>query len=354
MRFSRPARIALTLACWLGTALVSAAPDVAPTPATLDLGIQPAGQPVSMLSETLRRDRLLQEALSRAGWVLRLHPFAKGRDMVARWEAEDLDAGILGDMPTLDALAHHDRLALALLKHTFSTVVSDRHCELADLKGHRIGSVFGSSAHYTLLEALATAGLGERDIALLDMDIGAMPQALDEGRISAFSAWEPAPSIALQGHPERLAIYRGVSDDFLVVERALTVREPEVVNQLLAAVARAFYWMRQDSAHLLAAARWSLDASRAFAGSAPAPTLEQTAAMAQRDAVDVPSMPMLPQPGGVAMARMANKLAFLQALGKVAPDLSWERIGPRFDPQPLEEVLRQSVRYRVNEFDYAD
>ena len=62
---------------------------------------------------------------------------------------------------------------------------------IADLKGKRIGTPFASTAHYSLLAALAQNGLSANDVQLVDLQPQAILAAWDRGDIDAAYTWLP-------------------------------------------------------------------------------------------------------------------------------------------------------------------
>jgi NitT/TauT family transport system substrate-binding protein len=62
----------------------------------------------------------------------------------------------------------------------------------ADLRGRRIATVPDTTAHYCLVKTLRSAGLSERDVAVVAMTPPDMPAALARGDVDAVSIWEPA------------------------------------------------------------------------------------------------------------------------------------------------------------------
>ena len=158
---------------------------------SIEVGVQPLGYPAAMIGALLGRDAVLRRELTARGYSFKTVPFRKGNDMVGL-VGNRLSAGLLGDMPTILLAAKTEICTVGLVKQTFSSVVSRKVTLLARLKGKRVGYAEGSSAHHTLLQALANVGLTDRDLTLVPLEIDAMPQALETGRMDAFSAWEPA------------------------------------------------------------------------------------------------------------------------------------------------------------------
>ena len=62
---------------------------------------------------------------------------------------------------------------------------------IADLKGKRIGTPFASTAHYSLLAALAQNGLSPNDVQLVDLQPQAILAAWERGDIDAAYTWLP-------------------------------------------------------------------------------------------------------------------------------------------------------------------
>lgn len=318
----------------------------------IDIGVQPLAFPIAMFGEVIKRDRILRAQLAKTGWSVRQHRYSKGNDMLDHLGRDELEAAMLGDIPTINAMSFYNMLAVGLLKHGFSSVVINRFASLADLKGKKVGNGFGSTAHYTLLEGLATVGLSEKDLQLVEISVSDMPAALASGKIDAYSAWEPTPTIDWTKNPEHFVAYRGVNNAYLVLSRKLVEQQPQVAREFLAAFPRALYWMKKSSNNLRQAAQWALQAHQETTRKAPDLSVEQAMQTAKREAVDIPGAPMLPRTEATSAGRMANQLRFLKHIGKIPETVFWDGVVTNFAPQLMEEVLRQPARYRVFAYDY--
>ncbi len=62
---------------------------------------------------------------------------------------------------------------------------------IADLRGKRVATPFASTAHYSLLAALAQNGLSPADVQLIDLQPQAILAAWDRGDIAAAYTWLP-------------------------------------------------------------------------------------------------------------------------------------------------------------------
>ncbi|MEF8707099.1 MAG: ABC transporter substrate-binding protein, partial [Candidatus Accumulibacter sp. UW27] len=160
-------------------------PGAATATAAAKVGLQPLGYPAAMIGALLRRDRILKRRLSELGEPLATFAFPRGSDMIGRFADGRLDAGLLGDMPTI-ILATQAPVAIAgLAKLSATAIVAHQDGWLASIKGKRLAYIPGSSAHYTLLQALASVGLSERDVTLVELAIDDMPAALAQRQIDA-------------------------------------------------------------------------------------------------------------------------------------------------------------------------
>lgn len=317
----------------------------------LDLGVQPLGYPSGVLSSVMQRDRLLQTALQDLRQPLRAHPFRRGADMVALLADQRLEAALLGDMPTLLAAAAGEIWIVGLVKQSPTAVVARDNMVVSRLKGRRIGFVEASSAHLTLLQGLAAAGLSEQQVTLVAMGIKDMPQALETGDIDAFAGWEPATTLALSRNPRNHVVFRGSSSDYFVLQRPFARRQPQAALQVVAAFARAVAWMGANTAHLQQAARWALEDTNRFAGSASGLSSTQVMAITRRELLDIPSAPVLLDDDGPP--RLKAEFEFLQRLGKLPAQASWAQVDAALAYDGLAQVLADERRYRVRSFDYA-
>lgn len=346
---------ALTLAIALpGRAVADYVADYglkADSPA-LDLGIQPLGYPSGVLSTVLRHDRILRQALAEQQTPLALHAFQRGADMIPVLADRRLEAGLLGDMPTILATADGRACIVGLVKQTTTAIVASGIGQLKDLAGKRIGYVEASSAHHTLLQGLAAAGLQESQVRLVALRVDEMPEALRAGRIDAFAGWEPATSAALKNDSRNRIVFRGQSTDYLVVDRHFAENNSESARQLAAALTRAINWMKRSQANLERAARWARAEAEAFSGKRESLSAEQVAAITHRDILNIPSAPTL-VPGGNPPP-LKKEYEFLARLGKLPAGARWENLDSAMKNDLLGEVIAAPRRYRLSDFDYED
>ncbi len=342
-----------------------------PASSALDLGAQPLGYPSGVITAVMARDRILAKALIEAKRPLKIHAFRRGADMLPLLADGRLDAALLGDMPTLLAAAEGRIWIAGLVKQTSTAIVAKGGLQVRDLVGKRVAYVEASSAHLTLLQGLAAAGIVQTQVTLVPMGVGDMPAALQRGEIDAFAAWEPAPTIALSQNDKNHIVFRSHSSDYFVIQRDLGQHSAKAAQQLLAGYLRAIEWMRRSQGNLERAARWALADTQAFAaqtaqsgsaGSAAPPgkavaagqsvTLAQIATITRREILDVPSAPMIVF--NPAEPPMRSEFEFLGKLGKLPANAQWAQVQAAFAYPGLSHVQAQARSFALRSFDYAD
>lgn len=323
--------------------LVAASPEI-------DLGTQPLGYPSGVISAVMQRDQIMAQALSKLGTPLKTYPFRRGADMLALIADQRLEAGLLGDVPTILAAANGSASIVGLVKQTSTSIIAKGETQVRELAGKRIAYVETSSAHHTLLQGLRTAGLSEADVKLVPMRVDEMPDALEAGKIDAFAAWEPAPTIALARSNNNRTVFRGLSSDYFVINRAFEKRAPESANVLIAGLLRAVEWMRRSQKNAELAARWAIADAQAFSTVAADVPLSQVVAITRREILNIPSAPAI-----IISADdppLLSEYKFLKAKGKIPDGGSWENIAAALTSDRLTKVMSESNRYQISTFNY--
>jgi len=320
-------------------------------PGSIDVGVQPLSMPESPVTELLARDNTLAAQLKARNLVLKPFPFYKGKEIYQLMLQGKLEAGVLGDMPALSAAASGDIVIAAMVKHGFSSIVGGKPMLVKDLKGKRIATGLGSTAHFTLLKALENEGLTEGDVEVVGMEVDDMPQALAQGRIDAFSAWEPTPTMALAAHPEFRLLHRGLNYGFLCFRRDFVTSHPAEARYIVAAVARGCLWMRQPGS-LDQVAQWVKASSSRFQGTPSFLTPEQTVAITRNDLLNVPDAPQIPMRLLQERELLWTEFEYLKKNEKIPQKIPWEKVRNSFDTDLLQGVLTDSKPYDLRRFDY--
>lgn len=324
-------------------ALVAGSPDV-------DLGTQPLGYPSGVISAVMQRDKILRRTLEENKQALKTHPFRRGADMVKLLAEQKLEACLLGDMPTILAAVTSKVWIVGLVKQTFTAIVARELTQVSDLTGKRIAYVPASSAHHTLLQGLASAGINESQVTLIELGVDQMPDALEAGKIDAFAAWEPAPTIAIGKNRRNHILFRGISSDYFVINQEFARRSPQAALQLVAGFVRAIRWMRHSQANLDKATAWAMADTMAFSGKPPAISGTQIAAITRRDILDIPSAPTIlrnrPTPP------LKTEFQFLSKLGKLPANSSTQQLDSALNYGGLAEVMNDAEKFQIDRFDY--
>jgi NitT/TauT family transport system substrate-binding protein len=326
--------------------------DLSPASAALHIGVQPLGIPSGVISGVMVRDRILQKALAQAGHPFKTHAFQRGADMVGLLAQKRLKGGLLGDMPTLLSTAAGNTWVVALVKQSSTAIVANGVTQVRGLVGKRIGYTELSSAHHTLLQGLASAGIQESQVSLVPMRVDQMPDALAHGDIDAFAAWEPAPSVALARSDANRIVFRGLSSDYFVLERDFVRQQPEAALYVTAGFLRAIEWMQRSQRNVEKAASWLLADGQAFWGQPPSVSIAQVVAITRRDILDIPSAPAIPLSADNFPLR--NEFLFLNKLGKLPAGAVWENVQTAFKYDGLARVLGDPRKYQITRFDYDD
>lgn len=325
---------------------------LSPASPALDLGVQPLGYPSGVISSVMQHDRILKKALADSAQPLKSHPFRRGADMVGLLADRRLEAGLLGDMPTLLAASTGSVWIVGLVKQSATAIVAKGDTQVTGLAGKRIGYVDASSAHLTLLQGLATAGIGESQVKLVPLGVGDMPDALERKDIDAFAGWEPATTVALGKSDKNHIVFKGMTTDYFVIEQRFEKRAPQAARQIVAGFLRAIEWMRRSPANMEKAARWAMADTEAFSGQTAALSAAQIAGITRREILDVPSAPtLLMRPGAPPLK---PEFDFLMKLGKLPSGGTWSAVETALAYDGMARVLAEAQTFQLHTFDYEN
>jgi NitT/TauT family transport system substrate-binding protein len=307
-------------------------------PGVLSFGIQPLWIPTCLIWEVMARDRRLQEELRHARCRLDTYPFFKGHDVNEFLRSGKLQGGIGGDLPALKAATEFDVRIVGLIQQGPCAIVAREPMTPSQLRGRRIGYASGSNAHYTLLRVLRAHGLRPADVRLVPMEMVEMASALAAGRIDAFSAWEPTPTLAMLEHPEFEILDRTEARGFLYFTRAFFERRPEVVRALVAAEIRALRWLRTNDKNVYIASRWARDHAVTFGRAELSLTVYDFLRLAKRDILRVPGAPRVPPELLAPAGALREQFRLAREFGLIG-DVGWERVRSSFATEVVPTIL---------------
>ena len=315
----------------------------------------PTAVPISVLGETMQRDRILQRNLAKLGFRLHFRPFAKGSDAMPLIRAGRIAGVSFADMPAIEAASSYDMQILGFVKQSYSSIIAPSGTQLKDLRKKRIGNAHGSTAHYALLQALTSAGMSDREVTLVPMDVSSMLEALENGTIDAFAAWEPTPTVALKQYPGKYAqIGRQTSYSFFLLADQLARSHPEAAREIAAALVRAIRWLRKRDANLLAASRWAQAGAQSFSGKQLPISDQEIARITDNDLLDVPGAPALPAQLSREDSLLLKEFEFLKQIGKLPQGASRNKLTTSLTGRLMHDIIAAPARYQLNRFDYAN
>jgi taurine transport system substrate-binding protein len=185
--------------------------------------------------------------------------FDSGADVNTAFIAKELDFGALGSSPVARGLS-------APLNIPYSVafvldVAGDNEALVArngsginsipELKGKRIGTPFASTAHYSLLAALAQNGLTPNDVQLIDLQPQAILAAWDRGDIDAAYTWLPTLDDLRKTGKDLITSRQLAKDgkptlDLAAVSNSFAQAHPDVVTTWRQQQARALTTIHDD------------------------------------------------------------------------------------------------------------
>jgi len=318
----------------------------------IDFAVQPLAVPIGVTAEVMKRDTILRKALGELGMEIRFHPFMKGADINFFLKQGDIEAATAGDMPVITAAAETDITVTALAKRGFSSIISKGHLQLSELKGLRVGFPEGSTAHYTLLIALSQYGMSDADIIMVPLNVDKLISELENGKIDAFSAYEPVPAIALAGNKDFTVIMKYLNTTYLYFSKPFIDNYREAASAILASHVRALRWMIRDKRNLLKACGWNIDAVKELSGKGMDLSVDKLAEIVRSDILNISSSPSIPQRDLADSGYVQRVFNMLKKHQKVHPSAKLEKVISSFDNSMIKEVLIHPVKFRLNDFDY--
>lgn len=205
----------------------------------------------------VKNNRWLEDALP--DYNIKWTKFDSGADVNTAFIAKEVDFGALGSSPVARGLSAPLNIPYSVA--FILDVAGDNEAlvarngsgieTIADLKGKRVATPFASTAHYSLLAALALNGLSPKDVQLIDLQPQAILAAWDRGDIAAAYSWLPtleqlrksgktlitSRELAAQGKPTL---------DLAAVSNSFAKDNPKVVDIWRQQQARALNTIKND------------------------------------------------------------------------------------------------------------
>ncbi|NOU81302.1 aliphatic sulfonate ABC transporter substrate-binding protein [Paenibacillus sp. LMG 31459] len=194
--------------------------------------------------------------------------FDSGRDVNVAIASGGIDFGLLGTPPGASGVAQglpdqiyyiHDVIgeSEALVVKSAAGISS-----LAELKGHKIATTFGSTSHFSLLSALKQENIDPASITILDMQAPDIVAAWQRGDIDGAYTWQPSQSKLVEDGGKVIitsadvAAKGGITGEFGVVHKDFIGKYPNAVKGYIAVLDEAVKYYRdhpQESAEAMSA-----------------------------------------------------------------------------------------------------
>ncbi|MEO5360399.1 MAG: NrtA/SsuA/CpmA family ABC transporter substrate-binding protein [Nitrospirota bacterium] len=318
----------------------------------MNIGFQPLYLPSGLIATVMSRDLTLKRKLGEMGLTVIFYRFLNGQDSNKFFLSDDLQAGIIGDMPAITAAAKKDVIIPSIMQQSFTAIVSRRYEFIDRLKGKRIGYVPGSTAHYALLKTLTKSGMTEKDVTLVPLENIEMADALINKKISAFSVWEPTVSLTLMNYPQSVAIHKTLTFGYISFSKEFYIKRPEVVREVVAAQIRATKWIKSGRGNLFLAATWTQANIKSLVGDKFKITPEQIAEISIKDMMWQSEVPVIPEKSLKKDGQITSIIEFLKGQGQIDSTVDAEKIIRSFDKNIVYDVINMPGKYNLDEFNY--
>lgn len=202
-----------------------------PAQRSVRIAIQPSAAFIPLY--IARYTNAIENALKKMNVTLVWQDFESGPPMNESLSAEMTDIGVIGDVPTVLALAGTTKMKLVGIPargpDAYAMIAradDSSFNSFEDMKGKKIATVFGSTSHNFIKKLLGKAGLSFEDIEFINISASEAEVALSEGFADAVIIWEPnitriidrgIAKIVAQGHETDLRGTNGfvVREDYL-------------------------------------------------------------------------------------------------------------------------------------------
>lgn len=201
-----------------------------------------------------------ERQLNPLGYDVEWAEFTSGPPLLEALNAGAVNFGFTGEPPMIFAQAagapivyvaatNPSPRAVAILKPAGSQLRS-----VHDLAGQKIAVAKGSSAHYLLVAALATAGVPYQQVTKVFLQPADARAALGSGDVDAWSIWDPFYAGAQAAGAQRLADGSGLMPNrsFYSSTRDFSARHPDALKAAIDVINAEEAWEAQHIAETAA------------------------------------------------------------------------------------------------------
>ena len=138
------------------------------------------------------------------GWTIEWRQFGSGTEVIAAMASGDVQLAELGSSPLAIGTSQGLDIQLFMIAEGLGTAESliarngSGITTLEDLRGKKVAVPVGSTAHYSLMGALAHAGIAESEVTIVNLPADQIAAAWDTEQVDAAFIWEPVQNQILQ------------------------------------------------------------------------------------------------------------------------------------------------------------
>lgn len=138
------------------------------------------------------------------GWDIEWRQFGSGTEVIAAMASGDVSVSELGSSPLAIGASQGVDFQMFMIAEGLGSAESliakngSGITKLEDIKGKRVAVPVGSTAHFSLMGALAHAGISEADVTIVNLPADQIAAAWDGGQVDAAFIWQPVQSQILQ------------------------------------------------------------------------------------------------------------------------------------------------------------
>ncbi len=148
--------------------------------------------------------RAEQKFEAATGWTIEWRTFGSGTEVIAAMASGDVQLAELGSSPLAIGTSQGLDIQLFMIAQGLGTAESliakqgSGIEKLEDIKGKKVAVPVGSTAHYSLMGALAHSGIAESDVTIVNLPADQIAAAWETGQVDAAFIWEPVQNQILQ------------------------------------------------------------------------------------------------------------------------------------------------------------
>lgn len=202
------------------------------------------------------QNKWIEDSFKEIGLDVEFRFFDSGVAMNQAFASGSLDIAEMGFTNAVVAMSRNLPVELFWIHDVIgkseALVVKDQSTSsIEELKGKTIATIFSSTSHLSLLSALQSQGLSQKDVRLLNMETAEIVAAWNRGDLDAAYTWEPTLSnIKDQGKilitSEDLANQGLITTNVGLVHQSFVKKHPEAILKFIESLDKAYQLKTQD------------------------------------------------------------------------------------------------------------